>query len=91
MGESGNTIKVMGLRDPGDPPTDPNRDRPRHPGWAVLVGLLGIVLVFIGAMLIAMLDAPVVRPRVIFTGFVLIVAGLLLLPVAWLGRHRNGQ
>jgi hypothetical protein len=36
-----------------------------------------------------MLDAPVVRHRVIVTGFVLIAAGLLLLPVAWLGRNKK--
>ena len=63
--------------------------RPRHAGWAALVGVLGVAFVFIGAMLVAMLQAPVVRPRIIVTGAVLIAGGLVLLPVAWLGRRSS--
>lgn len=63
---------------------------PRHPGWAVLIGVLALVFVIIGVTLIAMMQAPVGRRRVVVTGFVLIAAGLVLLPVAWLGRHGRG-
>ncbi|HSU68091.1 MAG TPA: hypothetical protein VLJ39_14535 [Tepidisphaeraceae bacterium] len=62
---------------------------PRHAGWAALVGVLGIALIMIGVILVAMLDAPVVRHRIVITGFVLVFCGLLLLPVAWFGRHRH--
>lgn len=61
--------------------------RPRHAGWAALVAVLGIAFIFIGLMLLAMLQAPVVRPKIIVTGAVLIAGGLVLLPVAWLGRR----
>lgn len=49
----------------------------------MLIGVLGIALIMIGGMLVAMLQAPVVRPRVIVTGFVLIAAGLVLMVIAW--------
>jgi uncharacterized membrane protein HdeD (DUF308 family) len=80
--------------DPIENPIPPRANRaehPRHPGWAVLVGVLGIVFVIIGVTLIGMSQAPVARPRVVVTGFVLIVAGLVLLPVAWLGRRHGGS
>lgn len=64
-------------------------ERPRHAGWAALVGVLGLVFVLIGAMLLAMLQAPVVRPKIIVTGAVLIAGGLVLLPVAWLGLRSS--
>lgn len=76
--------------DLGDSPVDSDPARPRHAGRAVIVGVLGIALIMIGVMLVAMLQAPVVRPRVIVTGFVLIALGLALLPVAWLGRRHHG-
>lgn len=56
----------------------------------MLIGLLGVALIMIGIMLVAMLQAPVVRPRVIVTGFVLIAIGLVLLPIAWLRRRHAG-
>jgi hypothetical protein len=59
----------------------------RYAGWATLVGVLGIALIMIGIMLVAMLQATVVRPGVVITGFVLIGGGLALLPVAWRGRR----
>ena len=65
----------------------------RHPGWAARVGVLGIAFLLIGLVLVLMIQAPGVRHRVVVTGWVLIAAGALLLPVAWLGRskpeHRN--
>jgi hypothetical protein len=58
----------------------------------VIVGVLGIALMLIGLMLIAMLQAPVVRPRIVITGFVLLGIGGALMPVAWLGRrHRESD
>jgi hypothetical protein len=66
------------------------RDAPvpmRHSGWAALMAVLGIVFVMIGVMLVAMIQAPVVPPRIVVTGFALIAFGLLLLPVAWFGRR----
>jgi uncharacterized membrane protein YdcZ (DUF606 family) len=69
-------------------PPDPST-RPRHAGWAALVGVLGVVFVFTGMMLLATLQAPVVRPRIIITAAVLIAGGLVLLPVAWLGRRSS--
>jgi hypothetical protein len=38
-----------------------------------------------------MIQAPVARPRAVVAGFVLIAAGLVLLPVAWLGRRHSGS
>ena len=77
--------------DLGEPsaPADPGA-RPRYAGRAVLLGVLGIALIVIGTMMVAMLQAPVVRPRVIVTGFVLIGVGLILLPLAWMGRRHRG-
>jgi hypothetical protein len=76
---------------PSDPPESPAPSDPtagpRHSGRAALLGVLGIALMMIGSMLVAMLQAPVVRPRVVVTGFVLIPAGLVLSIVAWLCRH----
>lgn len=51
-----------------------------------MIGVLGIALIMIGVMLVAMLDAPVVRTRAVVTGFVLIAAGLVLLRIAWVDR-----
>lgn len=51
-----------------------------------MIGVLGIALIMIGVMLVATLDAPVVRTRTVVSGFVLIAAGLVLLPIAWIGR-----
>ncbi|HXE55725.1 MAG TPA: hypothetical protein VN541_22065 [Tepidisphaeraceae bacterium] len=82
-----NTIEVVTGTDPQPPRTDRNA-RPRQPGWAVLIGVLGVALFLIGAVLIAMLQAPVVRHRVIVTAWVLMASGIILLPVAWLGRRR---
>jgi hypothetical protein len=59
----------------------------RYAGRAALVGVLGIALIMIGIMLVALLQAPVVWPGVIITGFVSIGGGLALLLVAWRGRH----
>jgi hypothetical protein len=56
----------------------------------MLIGVVGIALIMIGGMLVAMLQAPVVRPRVIVTGFVLIAAGMVLMVIAWLGRRHRG-
>ena len=83
-----NTIAVVTGTDPQPPSTD-REARPRQPGWAVLVGVLGVALFLIGAVLLAMLQAPVVRPRVIVTAWVLMASGIILLPVAWLGRRRR--
>jgi hypothetical protein len=63
---------------------------PRHSGRAALLGVLGIALIMIGSILIAMLQAPVVRPRVVATGFVLIPAGFVLLAIAWFARAHHG-
>lgn len=60
--------------------------RRRYSGRAALVGVLGVALILIGSMLVAMLDAPVVRLRAVIAGFVLIAAGIALLLIAWLGR-----
>ena len=76
-----------GNRQPLQPP-DPAA-RPRHAGWAALVAVLGVVFILTGVMLVAMLQAPVVRTRIVVTGVVLIAGGLVLLPVAWLGRRSS--
>lgn len=60
--------------------------RRRYSGRAALVGVLGIAVILIGSMLVAMLDAPVLRLRAVIAGFVLIAAGIALLLVAWLSR-----
>jgi hypothetical protein len=76
--------------EPAQAPAQPDLPAPaRHAGRAVLIGVLGIALIMIGGMLVAMLQAPVVRPRVIVTGFVLLASGFLLLSVAW--RYRRSH
>ena len=74
----------------GPVPFDPG-PRPRHSGRAALLGVLGISLIMIGSMLVAMLQAPVVRPKVVVTGFVLIAVGFVLSLVAWLCRHLGSK
>ena len=69
-------------------PLDPAA-RPRHAGWAALVATLGAVFICTGAILIAMLQAPVVQPKIIVAAIVLMAGGLVLLPVAWLGRRSS--
>jgi len=71
------------------PPQTDRNARPRQPGWAVLIGVLGVALFLIGAVLLAMLQAPVVRHRVIVTAWILMASGIILLPVAWLGRRKK--
>lgn len=81
----------MAVMDPPEQsqPAGPDEARPnRHAGWAVLVGMLGAAFIMIGVVLVAMLQAPSVQRRAVVTGFVLIACGLLLLPLAWRGRHR---
>lgn len=82
--------------DPAEPTAAPPRcapagpaDRPRHAGWAALAGMLGAAFLVMGVTLVAMLQAPVVRPRVVAAGLVLIAGGLVLLAVAWLGRRSS--
>ena len=75
----------------------PSDDRPqigetskptrRHAGWAVLVGTLGVACLIIGLVLVGMIRAPAVRHPVVTTAYAFIAAGLLLVPLAWLGRR----
>ena len=58
----------------------------RQPGWVLLTGVLGAACLMIGLIMLPMLQAPAVRPQVIATAVVFIVAGVLLLPVAWMKR-----
>jgi hypothetical protein len=67
----------------------PSRLTARQPGWVLIVGMFGGACLFIGLMMIAMLQAPSVRPRVIVTACALIAAGIILLPVAWMKRCRG--
>ena len=68
--------------------SSPNQ-RPRYPGWAALLVVLAVALLLIGAMLLGMMQAPVPRQRTIVTASVTIAAGLILLPIAWLGRRKS--
>jgi hypothetical protein len=62
----------------------------RQPGWVLLTGVLGAACLMIGLIMLAMIQAPAVRPQVIATAVVFIAAGVLLLPVAWMKRvHRT--
>jgi hypothetical protein len=68
------------------------RKRPvpqRQPGWVLLTGVLGASCLMIGLIMLAMLQAPAVRPKVIATSVVFIAAGILLLPVVWMKRVRR--
>lgn len=61
----------------------------RQPGWAVLVAIVGGACLFIGVILMAMLQAPSVRQRVILTACAFLLAGIVLLPIAWMKRARR--
>ena len=54
----------------------------------MLTGVLGVACLMIGLIMLAMLQAPMVRERVIVTAVVFIAAGIILLPVAWMKRVR---
>jgi len=55
----------------------------------VLCAMIGIACLIIGLMMLAMLQAPVVRPRVILTSLAFIAAGIMLVPIAWMKRARR--
>lgn len=67
----------------------PSSEPVRQPGWVPLVAVAGIACLMIGLMLVLTIQAPVPRPRAIVIGSLLIVAGFVLLPVAWFGRARG--
>jgi len=60
----------------------------RQPGWVLLTGVLGAACLMIGLIMLAMIQAPMVRQRVTVTAVVFIAAGIVLLPVAWMKRVR---
>lgn len=61
----------------------------RQPGWVVLVGVLATACLVIGLLMLAMLQAPVLRRGVIVTGCAFVTAGVLLMLVAWFSRRRG--
>jgi hypothetical protein len=61
----------------------------RQPGWVVIVAMFGAACIIIGLMLLAMIQAPAVRPRVWMTGCGFLIAGVILLPIAWMRRVRR--
>lgn len=69
------------------PPTRP--PSVRQPGWVLLLGVLGVACLMMGLIMLAMLQAPVVRWGVILTSRVYIAAGLVLFSVAWFNRRRR--
>lgn len=62
--------------------------RLRQPGWVALLIVLAASCLMMGAVLLGMLEAPVVPHKVIAAACVCIALGLVLIPVAWMGRRK---
>ena len=61
----------------------------RQPGWVVLVFVLAVACLVIGGMLLGMMQAPVFPRELVAVAWICVAVGLVLIAVAWAGRHRN--